>query len=196
MTPSNSRTNIVRLMIVFGLLSMTFCTSIFNGNIAYSLPPSPQQQPIPKPDYDDPAKSIVVLLTFRKLSPSSVDIDNATLVSVNVSPERARTHAGDPRLLIVHLLDVNETVVNTFDTWNPLWTFYYDENGKEHLQIEQKANGTIVFPFDQRLALMDLYTPREKFIIRVNLTQTVQDFCRENPNDPDCRPILLGAGVR
>jgi hypothetical protein len=162
---------------------------VSNDNyLAYSLPSNPQQQPIPEIDYDDPARSIIVKLLFKKASPSPTSIEQATPILIEVGPERARTHIGDPPLLKVWLLDKNLMTSDIFNTWNPLWTFFYDQSGKEHAIIQKEANGTIIFPFHRNLGYMELYSlPTGKFITRVNLTSTVERFCTENPRDPNCK---------
>lgn len=187
MSISNRRLEFVKLIGLWLLLIVSSSLVMVNNN-AFSLPISPQQQPIPELDFDDPAKSIVVLLTFEKEGPSPTDIEQATLMSVSISSERARTHIGDPPLLRVVLRDKFNAFADDFTTWSPLWLFFHDQNGKEHVKIQQKANGTIVFPFDRTLAWMDLFSmPTGKFITRVNLNATIQTFCAENPSDPNCK---------
>ena len=171
-TISKCRPRLTKVVIFWVLLMVTF-NGIMFINSAYSLPLSPQEQPIPKLDFDDPAKSIVVALEFEK-GPLPTDIENATLISVGFGSERARTHIGDPPSLKVILRDKDETFERIFNTWSPLWTFYYDQDGKEHLKIQQKANGTIVFPLDRHLGWMDLYSlPTTQLITRVNLTGAI-----------------------
>jgi hypothetical protein len=83
-------------------------------------------------------------------------------------------------------------IIDAFNTWSPLWTFYYDQNGNEHSTIQKIANGTIAFPFNPKLGYMELYSlPSGKFITRVNLTPTVERFCIENPIDPNCKPPVI-----
>jgi hypothetical protein len=188
---SNNRAKIIDVMLLWTVLILSF-DAIISSNSAYPLPISPQQQPVPKFDFDDPAKSIVVTLRFEKKSDLPTDIEKATLKSIQVSSERARTHIGDPPLLKVVLINKNNAVVHTFNTWNPLWTFLYDQNDVEHLKIQKAAIGAVVFPFERSLIFMELYSlPTGKYITRVNLTATIEGFCHDSPNDPNCKPVIV-----
>ena len=179
-------------MIVLSMLLIVLLITISSIYSAYSLPISPQQQPIPKLDFDDPARSIVVVLQLEKASPLPTDIEKATLMSIEISPERARTHLGDPPLLKVVLIGKNNLVKDQFTTWSPLWVFSYSQNGQEQLNNLKIANGSIVIPFDRALAFMELYSlPTGKFITRINLNATVESFCKDNPTDPNCKPIVV-----
>lgn len=179
MTISKYNPKFIAAMIFWVLLIISFNAMLFS-NSAHSLPRSPQEQPVPRLDFDDPAKSIVVSLAFEK-GPLPTDIENATLISINFSSERAHTHIGDPPMLRVILRDKDETFERIFNTWSPLFTFLYDQNGKEQLSILQKANGTIVFPLDRHLGWMDVYSlPTTQLITRVNLTGAIQTFCATN----------------
>lgn len=150
----------------------------------------PSQASIPQLDFNDTAKSIAVRLKFVSQGEVSVE-------SIRVSQERAHTNVGNPPLLRVRLLNNTGNLINEFNAWNPLWAFEWEYTGGEFPTAHEKriflqnATASIIFPFDKRLASMEVSDiALNKEIVSVNLAPTIRQFCEENPGDPDCTENL------
>jgi hypothetical protein len=174
-----------QVIVVWSLMLITILalgTLLPNSHMANAAPGTdPSKEPIPKLSSDERSKSMVVGLNFK----SETDVE---LSSVEVSFERSRTHIGDPPLLDVKLLNDKGELISQFNSWNPLWSFQYDEDGHEHMVLLSEASGTITFPFQPDLQTMIVTDiPQKKRLILVDLFPPIRAFCEANPNDPDCK---------
>jgi hypothetical protein len=112
----------------------------------------PRTEPIPELDLDDPARSIVLDVTFN--GPDDVQVD-----SIEIVRQRAPDPGGNPPLLRIQLLDTDGAVLRQFNEWNPLLTRIYDEQGAHSVEIADTASMTIAFLFNanfSRLRILDL----------------------------------------
>lgn len=136
----------------------------------------------PRLDSVDSAKTIVVNFDFQN--------GRVTAHTVNLVFGHAPGRIGNPPLLRIDLFDFQGNAVEQFNAWHPLWTFVLDGTGGEHLIMSTDAMGTIAFPFSAAYGTMhviDLEQSQE--ILSVDLLPTIRTFCRENPQDPDCRSV-------
>ena len=132
-------------------------------------------------------KSIVVHIEFRNGA--------ATGYRANVVVGHAPGRFGNPPLFGIDVFDFRGNAIEHFDIWNPLWRFVRDENGSERLIIQTETTGTIIFPFMPDYGTMhvtDLEQGQET--ISVDLISPIREFCKENLQDPDCRPDLDSDG--
>jgi hypothetical protein len=139
-------------------------------------------------DITNTDKSLVVRLNFT-------DLTAAEFVSADVSFGDAHTNFGNPPLLGVQAYDYSGNVIQDFNYWHPLWAFDMKEDGHEALRIMPSNEGRIVFPFDPRIASMQVsYIYSEDgeaiggdHVISVDLRPTIHSFCEEFSDDPSCQ---------
>ena len=141
-------------------------------------------EPIPVFDYDSTEKAVVVGLHF-------LDALVVELESVEVVPGPARGRLGDPPLLGVELLDLNDGTLEEFNAWHPLWVFEYGGPGESRRTVLSEGTGYIVFPFRPDVATMEVTdVGAAQELISVDLIPGLHNFCRSNPDDPDCANIV------
>ncbi|MEQ1559266.1 MAG: hypothetical protein ABL933_10085 [Methyloglobulus sp.] len=139
----------------------------------------PRIEPIPKLDFDDPSKAMVVRLKFDGRT-------NVALASAEVTFGRAHARIGDPPLLGVELFDDQDRFMEKFNAWHPLWAFLW-EGGHEKRITLPSASGRFVLPFDPDLGTMKVTDiPLKQELIAVDLRPAVREFCDQNPDDSDC----------
>ena len=143
----------------------------------------PRSAPLPVLDFDDPQKSVIVELRFD-------DRFDVATESVRVVPERTRVRAGDPPLLQVEVMNLDGAVIETFNAWHPQWVFGEELDGGESRTIEPGAVGDILCPFTPSAASMRVIdVAADVPVATVDILPEVHDFCRENPQDPDCQQV-------
>jgi hypothetical protein len=144
----------------------------------------PKVDPIPTFDYDNQEKAIVV--GFHFTGPLNVELE-----SVEIVPGPARGRVGEPALLNVEFFDLDNTSIEQFNAWHPLWLFTYDDLSQDHLTILSEGTGYLVFPFWPDIATMDVTdVEAAQKLITVDLVPHLHDFCRENPDEPNCTNLV------
>jgi len=187
------------LVLAFQFVIICFMLSpllLFGGNIGSAFSQradgsieDPSKAEIPVFDFSTTNKSIVVLLEFTNRTETQ-------LVSANVTLGLAPTHIGDPPLLRVEVFDSSNKSIQEFNAWHPLWNLVYDSDlaGTESLVILPNATGAFIFPFNPNATSMvvtDL-TQVGQQLITVDLKPTIQAFCQQHRDDPDCRDVVIG----
>jgi hypothetical protein len=172
-----TKEQIMRILMIATVLLAAFSANVFGQTS------DPRSAPFPVLDSADPQKSVVVELRFD-------DRFDVTTESVRVVPERTRVRAGDPPLLQVDVMNLEGEVIETFNAWHPQWVFVEGEGGGESRIVEPGAVGSILCPFTAAAAEMritDVAAATEVAV--VDVLPGVHDFCRENPQDPDCASV-------
>ncbi|OPY76430.1 MAG: hypothetical protein A4E65_03169 [Syntrophorhabdus sp. PtaU1.Bin153] len=143
------------------------------------------EDPIPVLDFGKSQKAIAVSLHFTGST-------SATLNSVKVFYGRAHGRAGAPPLLGVHLLGLKGNVIESFNAWNPLWTFVGKADGSDSLVVRTEANGSIIFPFSPNVATVSITNKElaDSPVISVDLIPYLHDFCKNNQSDTDCEHVV------
>ena len=156
-----------------------FLILLIQPSVAISFP----DDPIPTLDFGESEKSIVVRLQFG-------DLLEAQMESVKVVPGPSHGWMGDPPLLRVKVLDLDSNVIKEFNAWHPLLSNYQDVSGNDRGFTLEEAPGNFPFPFSPDAAtftLTDVETQQE--ITSVDLIPSLHNFCRDNPDDPECLEI-------
>lgn len=165
---------------LFSVLLLVVFFVLMHAPLAFSFP----DDPIPVLDFGESKKTIVVRLHFSGLLEAQMEA-----VKVVIGPSHG--WKGDPPLLRVKVLDLESDVIREFNAWHPLWASYKDDLGNDRSFILEQAPGYFPFPFSADAAtftLTDVNTQQE--IISVDLIPSLHDFCRNNPDDPDCENIV------
>jgi hypothetical protein len=171
---------VASILIVSAVFAMSNAKDAISADIN-----DPVLAPIPDLDYDDPAKSVAVRLTFN--GPTE-----ATFESAKVSLERAHTHAGDPPMLLVRTFDYLDSNIEEFNSWHPLLAHEYGDDGSEKMIVLPSASGRFIIPFNPDMASMKVIAlPTTQEVITINLKPAIHDFCVDNPADPDCKAADL-----
>jgi hypothetical protein len=146
-------------------------------------PVDPMTDPFPVLDFDDPQKSVVVRLRFN----DRLDVETE---SIEVVPERTHGRLGDPPLLVVDVRDLDGVVLETFNAWHPQWQFVENADGSETRTIVPGASGRITCPFQPEGASMTVTDQGIGMqVAEVDLLPATHDFCRDNPDEPDCEDL-------
>lgn len=173
----------MRMLMITTALLAAFSAAAFGQTT------DPRSAPFPTLDFADPQKTVIVELRFD-------DRFDVTTQSVRVVPERTRVRAGDPPLLRVEVMDLEGTVIETFHAWHPQWVFVEGVGGGESRELEPGAVGSILCPFTPAAAEMHITDmAAEMEVAVVDVLPGVHDFCRENPQDPDCQNVANRAPV-
>jgi hypothetical protein len=163
------------------LIATTLLAALSTG--ASGQTTDPRSAPLPMLDFADPQKSVIVGLRFD-------DRFDVTMESVRVVPERTRVRAGDPPLLRVEVMDLEGNTLETFNAWHPQWVFVEGVGGDESRIIEPGAVGDILCPFTPAAAAMHIIdVAADTEVVVVDILPGVHDFCRDNPQDPDCQTV-------
>jgi len=147
-----------------------------------------QSRPTPTrtPQYDEAnlPKTMVVKLEVR---PNGVTLDYGWII-------HGYAHIisdGAPELR-VQLLDYQNQPLEDYYVWSPLKAYRYDASGRDSSVDRQYADLELVFPFNNRLKTLILSdVDQQKTLIKVDLEQILQNYCLENPDDPECVPDLV-----
>ncbi len=110
---------------------------------------------------------------------------------MEITPGPGLSHLGEPSHLYTELLDLNNNIKSKFNLWHPLWVISFDEAGKEHLTVRSEGSAAISFPFRPDIAtikITDVETGQG--LITEDLVPHFHDFCRANPDEPDCDGIV------
>lgn len=137
--------------------------------------------PVPALDLNDPTKALFVRLAFNQQEQVSLDASGMFI-------GKSHTRRGDPPLLRVRLLDVQSTLLEEYNAWDPRWQFLEQADGTEGMVINPDSVGRFILPFYPRLKFMELWDARtNEFLTRVDLENAaVRGFCEQTPNDSDC----------
>lgn len=140
----------------------------------------PSVEPIPIPDFDDPAKSIVVRLDFNNRT-------DVTLNSALVSMQGGHANIGEPPLLRLMVFDDTGAFIGRVNAWHPLWVLAENPDGTHERVILDSATGRFVIPFRDDYGTMKVIeNALKQELIRVDLRTVIRDFCWQNPTDQDC----------
>lgn len=144
----------------------------------------PSTYDVPTLTLETSEKAVVISLRF--ISGGAVTLESAEVVY-----GFAHGHVGDPQLLQVDIVDLNDTVVDRFHAWNPLWAFEIGVSGEERMVVLPEATGLFTFPFRPDIAEMRI-TDAEALqeLARIDLIPAVHEFCRDNPSDPECANVV------
>ncbi|UCE00641.1 MAG: PKD domain-containing protein [Chloroflexota bacterium] len=180
------RFNVIKILALFRQI-LLFCFLMILANISVAqseLTHDPTIDPIPTFDYDTTEKAVVIRFDF--ISPLT-----AEFVSLEITPGPGLSHLGEPLHLYTELLDLNSNVITEFNLWHPLWVISFDEGGKEHLTVRSAGSAAISFPFRPDIAIIKITNVETgKDLITEDLVPHFHDFCRANPDDPDCDGIV------
>lgn len=141
----------------------------------------PGMLPIPLPDPVGDGKSVI----------AKVEVTGdaaAALAGSKMVLGRARGRSGNPPLLRVELGDYHGDPLDSYDEWDPRWSFVEDGAGGESLEIATSATGRFVVPFSPDLQYLELVNQRAGMaqMGTFDLGPAIRDFCSTNPSDPDC----------
>jgi hypothetical protein len=95
----------------------------------------PAALPLPDSTEPDPARAVVVSVTFN--SPTEV-VTNMVMVA----NRGARSALGAPPLILLQLLDSNDNVIAEQDAWHPLEVRDLNEGDGESLEAVESGPGT------------------------------------------------------
>ena len=150
---------------------------------AFSLAGGPQD-PFPRLDLNDQTKTLNVALEFDGMS--QVGLSAAQLFT-----GKPPTHLGNPPLLRIRLYNREKQILEEFNEWNPLWTFSYGEDGREHMIVTPRGVGNFAVPFLPASKTMEVFDiPTQKQLASVDLKPTINSYCDSSFNDPDCATDL------
>jgi hypothetical protein len=141
----------------------------------------PRTAPIPELPVESEAKSMVATVDFTGRTA-------VTPMGAEVRIGAAHSHAGDPPVLRLEVRAADGSVLEAVNAWHPLWVLTRSDDGREHLVVNEHAQGSFTVPFDRDAATMAITdVGLEQQVAEVDLTAAVGDFCQQHPTDASCR---------
>jgi len=137
-----------------------------------------------QPDFTipDPARAIVVTVMFN----SATDV---VLEEVLVSEQRSGGSSQNPPLILLEFLDQDDNIIGQQYEWHPLWSREWadDEDGSETGFIDESADGSFYFPFDERMTAVRISDAQEEMeLLTVDVSTEVAEYCGQSPTPVLC----------
>lgn len=148
-------------------------------------------------EHDDPSTAPVPELEFpsetEKVLAAEVTFDDGTVTASAAEVNRGGTpaRAAVPPMLVVELRDDAGAVFDSFHEWDPRRLRVYEEPDDHFEEVTDEGELTLLAPFEPELAevvVTDGDTGDE--LVSIDATGPAREFCRDNPDDDDCRTDL------
>lgn len=158
-----------RTVVVAGLLFTT------------TLDASPDGSSIPEIKFypENPAKAVVLTLTFSKVEPVSFDSAVVSLKPAGGYPD-GRPDVG------VAIVDVYNSSTNSFTLFSPRRIRVYNADGTDSEKLQDSSQSTINFPFEPDASLATITDNLSASDVLVDLKPIIHDFCVGHLADPEC----------
>jgi hypothetical protein len=119
----------------------------------------------------------------------TVDKDNVTLSNPRIYYGKPPNYIGNPPMFTARALDRQGVIKLRTPLWDPRWTFVWsDENGRDHVDLVDKADTVVIVPFEPGFAVLEIVkdVKERKSLATINVTTAFEKFCGKNQRDPDC----------
>lgn len=170
---------------VLALLALSFLVvGVWSSGSQATDPDDPSTAPIP--DLEFPSEAGKVLAADVNFS-----ADGVTASEGEIHRGGTPARKGVPEMLEVQLRDDDAAQLGSFNEWDPRHVRHYNGGGDHSHEDADEGKIALIAPFEPDLAevvVTDADTGEE--LVSIDATGPAAEFCRENPDAPDCAADL------